>query len=235
MRPPLQMCIRFTNGRASSSVMGGTTPYTYSWSGGGGTNSTATGLIAGTYTLTVTDNNGCTASASAAITQPNALSIITDSVPVASATNCNGSAWVKVSGGVSPYTYLWSGGQTTDSIFNQCKGTYCCKVTDSNKCVDSVCITITVSTGIANITSGQGKITVYPNPNNGVFTMELPVLSAKSYVTIYNLLGQAVKNIGLTGMTNQINISDQPEGIYLFRVISESGNTIGQGRLIIQK
>ncbi len=52
--------------------MGGTSPYTYSWSGGG-TNSTKTGLTAGTYTITVTDNNGCTASAVAEILQPAAL------------------------------------------------------------------------------------------------------------------------------------------------------------------
>ena len=69
-------CNAGSDGATSSTVSGGTTPYTYAWTGGS-TNATATGLSAGTYTLNVTDMNGCTATASAVITQPNVLAIDT--------------------------------------------------------------------------------------------------------------------------------------------------------------
>ena len=55
-------------GIATSEPSGGIFPYTYLWTGGAGTNATATGLIPGTYTVTVTDNNGCMNTASATIT-----------------------------------------------------------------------------------------------------------------------------------------------------------------------
>ncbi|WP_424108311.1 SprB repeat-containing protein, partial [Pseudomonas viridiflava] len=66
-------CFGGTNGSATVSATGGTGPYTYSWSPSGGTAATATGLAAGTYTVTVTDANGCTATRAFTITAPPAI------------------------------------------------------------------------------------------------------------------------------------------------------------------
>ena len=98
-----------SNGATSSTVSGGTTPYTYAWTGGS-TNSTATGLSAGTYTLNVTDMNGCTATASAVITQPNALAIDTTyaTANVLCHGDSTGSAFVMAGSGTMPYTYTWT-------------------------------------------------------------------------------------------------------------------------------
>src|SRR6185503_17906170 len=67
------LCNGGTNGSATVTAGGGSAPLAYQWSPTGGTNATATGLAAGNYTVTVTDANGCTQTATANITQPAAM------------------------------------------------------------------------------------------------------------------------------------------------------------------
>ncbi|PSJ72839.1 hypothetical protein C7N43_32180 [Sphingobacteriales bacterium UPWRP_1] len=129
------------NGGANGTITVTPTPstgaYTYTWSAGGSTSNTATGLSAGTYTVTAT-LNGCSATISVTLTQPTALtaSIINVTQP-----NClngvsadNGSATVSVTGGTSPYSYLWTGGATTATVSNLAPGSYSVTVTDFNNC-----------------------------------------------------------------------------------------------------
>ncbi|MBK9543455.1 MAG: T9SS type A sorting domain-containing protein [Bacteroidetes bacterium] len=122
-------CNGGTDGSASVSASGGTAPY-------GGTGS-FTGLAAGSYTYTVTDANGCTASCSVTITEPAAL-VATCSV--VSNVSCNGgtdgSASVSASGGVAPYT-------GTGSFTGLAAGTYTYSVSDASGCTASCSVTIT--------------------------------------------------------------------------------------------
>ena len=239
--PPLNVaCYNENNGSASPNISGGTSPYTYLWSNGE-TVKNAYGLSAGTYTLTITDSCGNSATASTIITQPNALTISGDSINDNG--SCNGSAWVSVGGGTNPYTYLWAGGNTTDSIFSQCFGSYCCIVTDANGCLDSICVTINLSTGSGQLAVGSGQLIVYPNPNNGVFTVESSVVSLSGEsqgspwsVEIYNVLGEKVYSQSTNHQSQfTINLSDKPSGIYLYRVTKDDGSLIGEGKIVIQK
>ncbi|MGV2480009.1 UNVERIFIED_CONTAM: pectate lyase, partial [Salmonella enterica subsp. enterica serovar Weltevreden] len=97
------------NGIASSTVTGGTSPYTYAWTGGGGTNAATGGLVSGTYSVIVTDNNGCTITGSAAIgNTPGGTAAITGSTNI----TCNGAnngilTANMVTAGTAPYTYSW--------------------------------------------------------------------------------------------------------------------------------
>ncbi|MDF2438846.1 MAG: hypothetical protein K0Q95_3222 [Bacteroidota bacterium] len=125
------------NGSATVNVTGGNGPYSYLWAPGGLTTPTATNLCAGNYTVTVTDNSGCTASTLVSI--PNSTTISgTLSSTATGCGLCNGSANVTVSGGASPYTYMWSpapgSGQGTAAISGLCAGTYTVMVTDANGC-----------------------------------------------------------------------------------------------------
>lgn len=138
-------CSGNCDGSATATVSGGTGAYTYSWAPGGQTTSGITGLCAGSYTVTVTDANGCTASASVKITQPNPLSVSLTASP--NPLKCFGDKTATissaVSGGTAPYTYKWApGGQTTPIITGQGAGTYTLVVTDANGCKDSSKITI---------------------------------------------------------------------------------------------
>ncbi|HEY1646083.1 MAG TPA: hypothetical protein VGF75_07030, partial [Candidatus Saccharimonadales bacterium] len=146
--PTYPLCYGQT-GSAVSSGIGGKSPYTYSWSPIGGTNATGTGLTAGTYTVTVKDNNGCTATTSIVITQPTAVagSIIAITYPV-----CNGqtgSATVKATGGVPGYKYLWSpSAQTTTLATGLLAGVYTATITDASGCIGTATASITQPTQV---------------------------------------------------------------------------------------
>lgn len=110
-------CYDVPNGSINLSVSGGTTAYSYLWSNGA-TTQNISGLQAGTYSVTVTDANGCTASANATLTQPAAT--LNTTISTASNVSCyglsNGSLNLNVTGGTSPYSYNWSNGATTQNI-----------------------------------------------------------------------------------------------------------------------
>ena len=127
-------CYGANTGRTTVGVSGGTSPFTYVWSTNA-TTATITGLAIGTYTVKVTDNNGCLDSASITLTQP--ATAVADSNHVTSISCFGGTANATVYpyGGVHPYTYAWApGGNTTNSAVGLSAGTYVVTVRDSNKC-----------------------------------------------------------------------------------------------------
>jgi uncharacterized repeat protein (TIGR03803 family) len=90
--------------------------------------------------------------------------------------------------------------------------------------------------GIQNITANSSNISVYPNPSNGIFTLQSSVVSGQSSVDIYNVLGQQVYSKQAVIRNSQFVIElNQPSGVYLYRVIANSGEVIGEGKLVIQK
>ncbi|WP_188771326.1 beta strand repeat-containing protein, partial [Emticicia aquatilis] len=149
-------CNGGTNGSASVSVTGGIVGYTYSWSPGGGSTSSITGLSAGTYTCTVTDGNGCTKAQNFTINQPAALSLTTNIQNVTCLGGANGAIDLTVSGGSQPYTYAWTGGVTTQDLSNLSSGNYSVTVTDINLCTATTSVTLTQgATTSVNITGTE--------------------------------------------------------------------------------
>ncbi len=136
-------CFNGADGTANAIVTGGTLPYNFSWNPGGASSQSVTGLQAGTYTLTVTDNFTCTATNTLTITQPTLLVASTSAVNETCDYLNNGSATVTQTGGTAIYTYSWQpGGQTTASITNQASGTYTAIVTDTKGCQSIAIATI---------------------------------------------------------------------------------------------
>ncbi|AKC20652.1 T9SS type A sorting domain-containing protein [Flavobacterium psychrophilum] len=154
-------CNGGTNGSASVTPSGGTPGYTYSWSPSGGTAATATGLAAGSYTVTVTDANGCTATRNYIVTQPSAISTSTGSQTNVSCNGgTNGSASVTPSGGTPGYTYSWApSGGTAATATGLAAGSYTVTVTDANGCAMTKNFTITEPTAIdSNVTLASGVL-----------------------------------------------------------------------------
>ena len=121
---------------------GGTPSYAYLWTPGGATTNSATGLTAGTYSVTVTDANNCTSSVSVNVTQPTALTQTTSTVS-ATCGSANGSASVVVSGGSSPYSYAWSpGGATGSTASALLAGNYQVQYTDAHGCTGTAAVTV---------------------------------------------------------------------------------------------
>jgi gliding motility-associated-like protein len=148
------LCFGQCNGTASSTPTGGTPGYTYLWMPGAQTTSSVNGLCAGSYTLTVTDANGCTQNSTVVITQPNVLTVSLNASNLNCNSVCDATISASVSGGTAAYTYLWNpGNQTTASITNQCAGSYTCTVTDANGCTAQASVTITQPTALALVPS----------------------------------------------------------------------------------
>jgi sugar lactone lactonase YvrE len=222
-------CKGESSGIASVTTNGGTPPYTYLWSPGGETSSTASGLSAGTYTVIVRDNNNFTSSATVTITQPlTAMTITHDSVPDNG--TCNGVAAVTVMGGSPPYSYLWSpGSQTTDTIKQQCARTYCCTITDSIGCSMYTCVTIKSTLGIVNI-NNSSSINIYPEPATGSFT--LTGISQGQVIELYNYTGQKVLSVISHQLSTSIDISTMPDGIYLIRILNRDGSVFAAKKIV---
>ena len=131
-----------TSGTLTATVTGGTPPFTYLWSNNATTASISVGT-AGSYSVTVTDANGCTGQGSGTLTvNPN------PTVSVNNATTCqNASATLTatVTGGTGPFAYLWSNNATTPSISVTTAGSYSVTVTDINGCIGTGSGTLTVS------------------------------------------------------------------------------------------
>lgn len=156
--PQLQTGVSTTNvscngqcdGIATSNPTGGSSPYSYDWQPGGQTTPSISGLCAGSYTLTVTDINGCTATTTVTITQPNVLTVTLNASSLTCNSSCSATISASVSGGTASFNYLWApGNQTTATITNQCAGTYTCTVTDANGCIDTAIVTITQPTALS--------------------------------------------------------------------------------------
>ena len=157
-------CFNLANGSASVSVAGGTAPYTYQWSPSGGSNSSASGLSAGNYVVTVTDATNCPATTSVTITQPSALNVTLQSTNTPCFGVAGGSVTSSVSGGTAAYTYLWSpGGATSASLTNVAAGIYNVTVTDAAGCTQTSSATvsdapvITASTNASPVSCHNGN------------------------------------------------------------------------------
>lgn len=137
-------CSGVADGQASVNAFGGTGAYTYGWSNTPpDSTSQASGLAAGTYTVTVTDANQCPATASGLISDPTPIAVLTNAVNVRCNGENSGSAGIVLSGGDAPYSYLWDNGATTDQIFGLVVGTYTVTATDANGCSVSQTYSIT--------------------------------------------------------------------------------------------
>lgn len=138
------------NGTADAVASGGTGPYTYLWSNSL-TTATLSNLAAGTYSVDVTDANGCTTSSTIVVTATSAPAVtLQSSSNITCFGGTTGAATVNVTGGSSPYTYAWSpSGGTAASATGLSAGTYTVTVTGSDGCTQTQTVTLTQPTAIA--------------------------------------------------------------------------------------
>lgn len=128
------LCSGQCTGAIQATIIGGTQPYSYTWSGGFNSGSQATNLCAGTYTLDLVDYRGCDTTFTWVINEPTPLVVNTSSTN-STCGLCNGSASVTPSGGTTPYTFQWSTGAITPTVSGSlCAGTHLVTVTDGNNC-----------------------------------------------------------------------------------------------------
>lgn len=165
-------CNAGCNGSATVSPSGGTAPYTFSWAPSGGTGATASGLCAGTYTCTITDNKTCIITRTFTITQPPAL---TGTIGATSNLTCfgnnSGTATIGAGGGTPPYSYSWApSGSTAAAATGLAAGTHTCTVTDSKGCTVIKNTTLTQPDSLNPQVTGANVVGC-PGGTNGSITM----------------------------------------------------------------
>ncbi|HNQ67166.1 MAG TPA: gliding motility-associated C-terminal domain-containing protein, partial [Bacteroidales bacterium] len=150
-------CNGVNNGSATVNVTGGTPPYQYIWDNPAHTPlATANHLAAGTYNVSITDANGCTASTSVIITESSNMTAEIITTDVICAVRL-GTATINVDGGHSPYSYHWSSGSITNNAYNLSYGAHYVTVIDDQNCQYITSVNIGISGSInANIIQDQG-------------------------------------------------------------------------------
>lgn len=218
--PPLSATLSFTaprcngeaNGTATAVAAGGNGSYQYAWNSPGlpQLSATATGLAFGTYIVTVTDNPGCTYTSSITVTQPDPLLASTLSLPTSCFGYNDGYAKVNVTGGVQPYLYQWSSGQTQSSIANQPGGVYTVSVTDANEC--SVVTTKIIEQPAPIVAAYDLTNILCYNGYSGAITTEVTGGSGSGYSIVwfgpYNFLSTNFDNDSLYAGRYTVTITD---------------------------
>ncbi len=229
------LCKGESTGAINITVNGGTTPFTYSWNDGN-SDKDRTGLTAGTYSLTITDANGCSYTENAiTVTEPAlALELSETHADVLCSGDYTGSVDLTVLGGTGPYSYSWTGPlnymSTAEDISGLLNGNYEVTVIDANGCTAILPVTIATSAGIV-ITSEVSQPTCPPaTPANPA--VSTPPLNSDGTISItvvggsgtYTSFSWVASNGGdVTGQENNQNLTDLVAGTYTVTITDSNG------------
>ncbi len=165
-------CFGGSAGSISLNVSGATPPYTYAWMPNVSSSNIGSGLINGNYTVTVTDNNGCTSIANATVTSPTAL-VFNATITNSTCQLANAFINVNPTGATPGYSYNWSNGVVASNNQNVMPGVYTLSITDNLGCISDTTFNITSTsipaltiTGSDSICNGN-SVTLTANVNNG--------------------------------------------------------------------
>jgi PKD repeat protein len=222
---PDLLCFGDSNGVGTAIAVGGTGTPTYSWDDPlAQTTAAASGLSAGTYTVTATDANGCTATDTYTVSQPSEI-IITGAVTYDNGTT-NGGIDATVVGGSTPYTStVWSNSATTEDISGVAAGLYTITVTDANGCTKDTTFNIKGSVGLTDPSASD--FVIFPNPTNGQFQIQL---MGDYQIIIHDAAGRIVFTQNATDDTN-VNLTTEG-GVYMVEIIKDNQSYFQ--RLVIQ-
>ncbi|NPA33534.1 MAG: S8 family serine peptidase [Chlorobi bacterium] len=231
-------CHGDSTGAIDITVSGGTPPYSYSWTNGA-TTQDLVNIPAGAYSVTVTDANGCVATASFIVNAPPPI-VIAGNITQPTCGNSDGIIDITVSGGTAPYSYSWSNGATTQDLINVPSGTYIVTITDANGCTkqdtflltDQGAPTITgvvydvtcggASDGAIDVTITGGTTPYTISWSNGATTEDLVGISGGTYIiTVTDANGCVATQsftvneppaIIITGMVTDASCAGAPDG-----------------------
>jgi hypothetical protein len=216
-------CFGANDGTVNTSINGGNLPYAVFWSPLNVSAQNLNSLAAGTYTVVVADQAGCLATTTVVITQPDSIILTTATTPTLSNT---GTASVTAAGGTPPFTYLWTGNKTTQTITGLVTGTYSVTVTDAKGCSKTTTATVQDFTSNTNDIAALNRFDVFPNPSNGQFNVRLEFETrTDAQVQIFDLLGQKVFETQVNDLFVNLPIAlpNASAGIYFLTVQTKSG------------
>ncbi|MCR6639864.1 MAG: T9SS type A sorting domain-containing protein [Sporocytophaga sp.] len=194
----------------------GAANYSFVWNNGSTTNNTSsatnsiTSLAAGTYSVTITDGNNCTATASTTLVQPaNPVSAdISSKTDVSCNGGSNGSATVSASGGTAPYFYSWSPtGGTAVKASGLSPGKYTVTVTDNNSCKTTADVTVAQPMVLSATITSKADVSCNGG-SNGSATVSASGGTAPYFYSWSPTGGTAVKASGLSPGKYTVTVTD---------------------------
>ena len=252
-------CNGGSNGAINLTPSGGTAPYTFNW-GGGITSEDRTGLTAGAYSVTITDNNGCTGTVNVSVAQP--ISPVSGSTVVTNVA-CNGASNGAINltpaGGTAPYTFNWGGGITTEDRTGLTPGSYSVTVTDANGCTATVSATVTQPNAVAaptgaavqSFTAGSSLSTLVVNGQNikwygsssdaSAHTGNLPsatlIVNNTTYYATQTINGcESTASLPVLAFNASLSVSDSVKNISEMQIypnpVHDILNITGDGKIV---
>lgn len=249
-------CNGASTGSIQLSLVGGTGPFNYAWSGSLPSTNSQTNLPAGSYAVTVTDANNLTSSYTIVVAEPFPFNVQHTS-NIGSHGQNSGYIELSVDGATPNYTYLWSDGETTADIYNLPSGNYICTITDAAGCIttysqnvlgpvfhgqatnggnDPRDLSTTGNAGASKATTGLGSkgselkgsdVKLYPNPASNNFTLVTgDVKSAQ--ISVIDINGQIVSQQKSESNETNLNVSNLPNGNYVIEIRSEDGSVVNK-------
>jgi gliding motility-associated-like protein len=224
-------CFGDCNATATVGALGGTSPYTFSWSPASLTGSAVTGLCANSYTINVNDSGtpSCIGSTVVTVTQPSSISINFTGINATCFNSNDGSITTTVSGGPSgTYTYSWSpGGMTTASVSNLTPQTYTLRVT-SGVCTRSITIPITSPGAITGTISAASPSSCAGLPTGSISITAAGGNTASAYTYSWNPTGATTSVItGLSGGAYVVTVTNAGcTNTFMATLSNPSGPTI---------
>jgi len=219
-------CNGLTDGTAKVTVVDGVAPFTYLWDDpSSSTTQQITGLAAGTYTVTVTDFNGTSATDGVQIIDPDTITIT--GFVIGDNGTSNGAIDVTPTGGTPGFTYSWSNGSTNQNLNSLPNGIYTVTVTDSRGCTNSETFIVIDLTSVQDIFNSD-VINVFPNPSTGMVNIQT---TQGWSLKMYTLVGaQVAFEMGAGNAV--LDVSNQPAGIYLLEITIDDQVYFGKLQLV---
>lgn len=232
------LCHGAATGSIDLVIDGGQAPFTYAWSNGETTPSIS-GLIADTYVVTVTDNNGLVTSSSIKISEPDQLTATGFVLNCSQPGSSDGGINLTIRGGTHDYFFAWDNGATSQNISGLVAADYTVVVTDGFGCQVSLTKRVDEPTPMhisgthhslsdnnsnsgggmlaPNVTAGAGNmnISLYPNPTSNFLSIKS---LAAAEVTVINSNGQVVAAQKTNTENTQVDVSNLPNGNYIVQV-----------------
>lgn len=224
-------CSDVADGSIDMNVSGGTAPYSYSWTNTPATTEDLSGLAAGSYTLTVTDANGCSgASTPVVVADAVAISTTISATPASSNTSADGTASVVATGGAGNFTYSWddANGQTTATAVGLTSSNYTVEVTDANGC--SAIDAIFVDFGSAINELNVNDLNIYPNPADKNIMVSFSLNDSKNItISFYSAIGNLILNeeVNVNALySKSYDVSALSSGVYFIELSGEEGKVV---------
>jgi len=201
-------CIGDSDGEIDITTLGGTAPFTFLWSEGS-TTEDVSGLISGTYDVTIQDASGCETTESFTVNDPSPIDLSNTNITEASCGGVDGAITVTVSGGAGNYNYQWdgaAGSATVDNVSGLTSGAYTLTVADANGCIATMTYSVN-NVGAPVITE---DLIIQPScTGSGTGSIDVSVTGGSvPYVYSWDS-GQVTEDIsGLTPGDYQLTVTD---------------------------